>query len=58
MERGELERMGDSLGPGAIFECTDRRMKETSVDLCASRAAEDEIVLPTTFYDKNATNRS
>ena len=29
MERGELERMGDSLGPGGIVELVGRRVKVT-----------------------------
>lgn len=36
MERGELESMGDSLGPGAISELVGRRVKKTrggSLDL-------------------------
>jgi hypothetical protein len=33
MERGELERMGDSLGPGAIVKFVDRRLGQSSADL-------------------------
>ena len=33
MERGELERIGDSLGPGAIVELVGRRMKEERAGL-------------------------
>lgn len=52
MERGEVERMGDSLGPGAIIELVGRRAKRTSsnwglmnVKPCSERHAKAEMQL-------------